>query len=338
MKQNIAIIGGGMAGLAATTALAPHAAVSLFDKSRGLSGRMSTRLSRYDGVAFAFDHGAQYFRAADSAFIDWLAPLQQTGHVHEWQPRAVVIDGQGGITAQTDARAKYVFAPGMNAIGKTLLAGRPQVKLYLDCQIDGLQKTDSAWQLSSGDDDFGPFDAVVLAIPAHQAAALVPEAASFAADLGAVTMLGCHTLMLGYEAAEQPDFIWDYAHFDDAMLGFAAVNHRKPKRNDPKRNDKAALVVQTRHDWSQAHIEDEVAEVAAQMKARFTQLTGLSVAASGYDRIHRWRYASTEKALGQPYLWDDALQLGAIGDWCTGSKVEDAFMSGHRMAAALLAQ
>ena len=72
------------------------------------------------------------------------------------------------------------------------------------------------------------------------------------------------------------------------------------------------------------------------MKARFAQLTGLSVAASGYDRIHRWRYASTEKALGQPYLWDDAIKLGAIGDWCTGSKVEDAFMSGHRMVCGLI--
>ena len=71
----------------------------------------------------------------------------------------------------------------------------------------------------------------------------MPDGAGFAADLGMVTMLGCHTLMLGYEAAEQPDLDWDCAHFDDAMLGFAAVNHRKPKRND-----KAAVVVQTRHD------------------------------------------------------------------------------------------
>ena len=61
-KPKLAIVGTGMSGLACADGLGQHFEISLFDKSRGLSGRISTRR----GKAHAFDHGAQYFRAASS--------------------------------------------------------------------------------------------------------------------------------------------------------------------------------------------------------------------------------------------------------------------------------
>ena len=106
-------------------------------------------------------------------------------------------------------------------------------------------------------------------------------------------------------------------------------------RSVPARPAATALTLQTRHDWSEARIEDDVDAVAGEMKTRFTELTGLSMAASGYDRVHRWRYASTVVPAGQSFLYDAAMGLSAIGDWCTGSKVEDAFLSGHKLGAHL---
>ena len=62
---HIAIIGVGMAGVtcARTLRQAGHH-VTLFEKSRGLGGRMSTRASAFGG----FDHGAQYFTVRDPRF------------------------------------------------------------------------------------------------------------------------------------------------------------------------------------------------------------------------------------------------------------------------------
>ena len=55
---HVALIGAGIAGLSCATALQQAGLdVSLFDKSRGPSGRMNTR--RGDG--WQCDHGAQYF-------------------------------------------------------------------------------------------------------------------------------------------------------------------------------------------------------------------------------------------------------------------------------------
>ena len=55
----VAVIGAGISGLFAARTLADRGLnVKVFDKGRGLGGRMSTR--RVDGKS-CFDHGAQYF-------------------------------------------------------------------------------------------------------------------------------------------------------------------------------------------------------------------------------------------------------------------------------------
>ena len=341
MKTRIAIIGTGMAGLACADHLSSQFDISIFDKSRGLSGRLSTRRARAAGgegvqphaSAHGFDHGAQYFSATHSAFVDWLSPFEASGHVRRWQPLMVDI-GKAGVTPRPPTE-KLVFAPTMNTIGKALLAGRPTWRLYLDTPIDQISGTPGAWRLNADateDDAFGPFDLIVAAVPAPQAVALLPQT-DVTARLQDVEMLGCHTLMLGYTAQQEVTADWQCAHFDDDVLGFAAFNHNKPGRG----ND-TALVVQTRHAWSQAHIEDDIDAVAQEMKRRFGELTGLSVAAEAYDRVHRWRYASTAQPLGDAFLFDAAQGIAAIGDWCLGSKVQDAFLSGYRLAARLNAQ
>ena len=68
--QHFAVIGAGMAGItcARTLVQAGHR-VTVFEKSRGTSGRMATR----DSAFGSFDHGAQYFTARDERFLAALA-------------------------------------------------------------------------------------------------------------------------------------------------------------------------------------------------------------------------------------------------------------------------
>lgn len=61
---HLALIGAGIAGLSCATALQQAGLeVSLFDKSRGAGGRMSTRR----GDDWQCDHGAQYFPCRSGA-------------------------------------------------------------------------------------------------------------------------------------------------------------------------------------------------------------------------------------------------------------------------------
>ena len=331
-KPQIAIIGTGLSGLACADSLGQKFEISLFDKSRGLSGRLSTRR----GDAHVFDHGAQYFRAGTELFAEWLSPFEGEGHVQTWTPRHVDIAADGSYKVHRDGESKRVFVSGMSAIGKALLAQRPQWTCHLDCMVDLVGGHAGEFFLHCGEQRFGPFAHVVLAMPPRQVQALVPPNVSFSDALTNSQMIGCHTLMLGYGDQEIPAIDWDCAHFDDDILGFVAVNSSKPGRGGG-----FALVVQTQHHWSEAHIEDDLDTVGATIKRRLGALTGVKTDASGYDRVHRWRYASTLSTAAraaQPYLLDEARGLSAIGDWCTGSKVENAFLSGAALAARLVTE
>ncbi|MCV6626839.1 MAG: FAD-dependent oxidoreductase, partial [Cellvibrionaceae bacterium] len=75
--SKIAIIGAGLAGLSAAKQLQNRAQVTVFDKARGLGGRMSTRRCE----PYFFDHGAQYFTARSEGFKAFLEPLIEAGVV-----------------------------------------------------------------------------------------------------------------------------------------------------------------------------------------------------------------------------------------------------------------
>ena len=63
--HNIAIIGAGISGLACATALNTAGyRVTTFEKSRGVSGRLGTRVTDN----WQCDHGAQYFTASNTEF------------------------------------------------------------------------------------------------------------------------------------------------------------------------------------------------------------------------------------------------------------------------------
>ena len=331
-KPKLAIVGAGMSGLACADGLGQHFEISLFEKSRGLSGRISTRR----GEAHVFDHGAQYFRARTELFASWLKPFERDGHLQPWTPCHVYFGADGSRKAHRDGSSKLVFVSGMSTIGKVLLAGRPDWKLYLDCMVDLVTGNAGKIFLHCGAERFGPFSHVVLAMPPQQVQALVTPDIAFADALKSAQMIGCHSLMLGYCDQGAPDVDWDCAHFEDEILGFSAVNSTKPGRSGG-----FAIVVQTKHQWSEVHIENNLDTVGSIMKERFESITGIKADASGYNRVHRWRYASTQSAAASeecPYLLDEAMGLSAAGDWCRGSKVEDAFLSGSALAAQLVSQ
>ena len=69
--NKIAIIGTGISGLTCAHYLKELADITLFEKARGVGGRISTR--RAD--PFCFDHGAQYFTAQSKEFKTFIKPL-----------------------------------------------------------------------------------------------------------------------------------------------------------------------------------------------------------------------------------------------------------------------
>lgn len=317
----IAIIGAGLCGLTLAHRVTGQAHVTLFEKSRGLGGRMSTR--RAD--PYTFDHGAQYFTAKGQAFQRFLAPHIAGGVVTEWKPLLTVL-GQDARKAAPETHPRYVAQPAMNSLCKTLAEG---FDIRAGTEVAGLTREGAGWVLHTREGaDFGGFDWVVSTAPAVQTNRLMPEGFAGKAALSKARMSGCYSLMLGFSQAEAPQ--WDAARVTGHPLAWIAVNSRKPGRDGA-----LSLLCQSSNAWAEANLERDQQDIRDELLADFTSLTGMDAAAD-YVSLHRWRYANVETTSGAPCLLDPDLKLGAAGDWCGAGRVEAAFDSAVALARDIL--
>ena len=123
--MKLAIIGAGMAGLAAARVLRqrrPDLAITIYEKSRGLGGRAATR--RRDG--FVFDHGAQYLKSPSPEVERLLTAELPADDLIDIGPPVWSFDGTGtlaeGDPAQ-NADPKWTYRNGLNRLGTLLGTG-----------------------------------------------------------------------------------------------------------------------------------------------------------------------------------------------------------------------
>ena len=68
----------------------------------------------------------------------------------------------------------------------------------------------------------------------------------------------------------------------------------------------------------------------------FESILGKTVDQPHYVNAHRWMYAIPDNPLQQDCLFDPTTGIGACGDWCGGSRVEAAYLSGIALAGGLM--
>jgi renalase len=310
MQNAIAIIGAGVAGLAAARRLRQRgAAVVLFEKSRGIGGRMAT--GRVGDLQF--DHGAQYFTAKGPRFQEAVAGWEASRNVAPWFGRS------------------YVGTPGMTAPASAMAEGLPVVT---ECQVSSIRRNVDGWSVLDADGIVrtpgnGCFSAIVLVVPSPQAAPLANSAGVAFPEIERARYAPCWALMLAF--ATPLDLPGDRIKPEDRVIGWIARNASKPGRAQAHET----IVVHATPEWSRAHLEESREEVARRLLARFQTVTGQTRAPT-FVAAHRWRYALVEEPAGTPFVWDAASRLGACGDWCLGPRVEAAFDSGEALAEAVL--
>ncbi len=319
---HVAVIGAGIAGLScATTLQTAGMRVSVFDKSRGPAGRLSTRR----GEDWQCDHGAQYFTARDADFRAEVNRWVDAGVAAVWTPRLQVL-GDESLHAPDLAIERFVGLPRMTAPAR-FMADTLDVKTQ--CTIAQFERRADGWGLRSAEHGWlaQRFDAVLLAVPAPQSVPLLEQPAPELAALAAsATMRGCWALMLRFSAPLELPF--DAAFVNGGPLRWIARDSSKPGRGGPE-----IWLLHASPQWSEAHLEHDVDAVAADLLHAFSQLGGRAPQAWV---AHRWRYADTEPALEHGCAWRGEDALGLCGDWLNGGKVEGAWRSGRLLARQVL--
>ncbi len=334
-----AVVGAGIAGLAcARTLQAAGLAVTVFEKSRGPGGRMTSR--RFDEATL--DLGAQFFSVRDDSFRREVTRWLAAGLAAPWPWKLWHVDGQTWHY-QHDGRERYCGQPRMSAITRHLAEG---LALHAECRIDSLSRRENAWWLHDQHGEcHGPFDRVVISAPSPQALALVADHDEALAEAcRAVVQRSCWA---GWACLETPlpdvpgvEHDWQAAQVAHGPLRFIARNQYKPGRAPQGET----LTLLAHPDWSDQHLEDEPQIVACRLLEALVQALPPGTPPPRVSRLgaHRWRFAHPElPATGATAPHSDyryaASGLALCGDAWRGPRIEDAWLSGHRLGLALVA-
>jgi predicted NAD/FAD-dependent oxidoreductase len=186
----IAVIGAGMAGLACAHTLArSDVKVTVFERGRGLGGRLATRRQG----DLAFDHGAQFITARNRSFVNYAQAAVRAGVLDTWRPR-VMEDDRAWPTPIDDW---WIGTPGMSALLRPLARN---LDVVTGVAVHELLPGQRGWELQT---DSGRqnevFRAVAVAVPAPQAVSLLgPHGRAFR-HIGDVRMGPCWTGMFAFD-------------------------------------------------------------------------------------------------------------------------------------------
>lgn len=314
-NSSIAIIGAGMAGLAAARRLREAGfTATVFEKSRSLAGRCSSRLWQGHVV----DSGAQYFTASSPEFSAFLESLGNC-----IQPLTAPIEVPGGeLFADSPHGPRLYHTEGNNRLGKAL--GK-DLDIRLEATVERIEASgDSSWRVLDQE-----FSAILCTAPLPQAATITGLPLAFAEFVPCLTAL----VELEGEPRELGECATRYGLLDAAPLpeepvAWSACENHKLNRVQP---GKTVMVVQAADAFSREHLE-EPAEVWVPLLAnRVSELWELPSSKRTSVWGHRWRYA---RALDEGRDTPPELPAGLFlaGDSLTRSRVEAAYLDGIRAA------
>ena len=325
---SVAVIGAGISGLFAARTLADHGvSVTVFDKGRGVGGRMSTR--RVEGQP-CFDHGAQYFTARDPRFHRYVQSWLQQGVVARWPDvendpsHKIVVFKNGQRTEKDDSVERFVGSPSMSSVCKHLAS---DLNVYTGSRIEKVEPIDGRIRLTDMEGNSrGDFDRLIVTAPAQQAAELLVNFPNLAQPISQIQMNPCWAVMASFDQPIAGDWVGAFVH--DSIVTWTSRNSTKPNRPTASEH----FLLHVGHEWTAENWERDPDEVAAEVLEAFWQASGIEPAKPFHLVAHRWKYAIPVDPPDQRCFFDAESGIAACGDWAGGPRVEGAFLSG--MAAA----
>ncbi len=319
--MKIAIIGAGIGGLHIARRLVDKGyEVTVFEKARGVGGRMSTRKAE----PYAFDHGAQCFTARTKEFSDFLSDYIKQGIVAEWKGKVMNFEIGKKDTKRIWYEKHLVAVPAMNSLCKKMAEGL-NVKLAVEVAPVSQDNQGKHLLTDIHGDELGVFDWVISSAPPIQTANLIPQFG----QLKDITMHCCFALMLGYD--RKWDKSWIAAKVRNDIIKWISVNSTKPGRQ----HDVTSVVVHSSNNWSDENVETDIELVKEQMLKRFMQSSGIGNTPA-HIGIHRWKYAVVNNSGIKKPLVDHDVKIAASSDWAVTSRIEEVWLAAEKLLDVML--
>ena len=289
--MKVAVVGAGVAGLSAASALhdAGHE-VTVHEAAGSVGGRLAS-VRAHGTVA---DVGAQYVTVRDDGFRDALRGLLEAEALVPWADELPYWESGVVHPPRGPSESRYVSPEGMDVVARWLAR---TLDVRLRSRVSDVRVLGA--------------DAVVVAVPAPLAEELVGR-------VPAVAMTPCLAWVAGYGDAPPP--AWNGLFVNGhPLVEWVAVDSSK------RRGPETVLV---------SHLVDGVRPLRGQLEAALGELVAPWASRPRWVVSRWWEHARVRQPLSDGALRADGVVVA--GDWCAGSRVEGAFVSGRAAAASLL--
>jgi renalase len=336
----IAIVGAGMAGITCAKQLqaAGRTGIAIFEKSRGVGGRLTTR-RMFDTCV---DRGTCYISPKSEVFRSLFDRLIAANIVEIWADTTHTLSANGDLQADPDIHPRYVAPGGMNQIAKYLAK---DLDIRFGQRAIVIQPDGNLWRLTIEGTEPTEILArtVILAIPAPQSVDLLAPLADvlpieFLNALKSVEFYPSIAVAAGYTDMQLAAWTAAYPQVksvtcaDDPILAWLGLDSSKRQQPAPP-----AFVLQSTANFAAKYPNSEDTALASlAMLERASERFLPWFRDCQWQSPHLWRYAVPKSSRSETYLSiESPAPLFCTGDWCSGRKVEDAYRSGLAVANAI---
>jgi renalase len=148
--------------------------IDLFERSRGLSGRASTRQTE----GFIYDNGANYISSTNQRIINTITKELDTSElisIEKWIypfDRSSVINFDKKEAEGHNKLIKYNYKSGINKIGQLLYekTNKEYLKTHFSFNVEKVTLSEEGWEIHSKESKHGFYDYIVFGTPSFNAA------------------------------------------------------------------------------------------------------------------------------------------------------------------------
>lgn len=321
----VAIVGAGVAGLAAARTLTKAGAqVVLFEKSRGPGGRLATRPVN----GFIFDTGATSIAPRGLGIEQVMLKELDTSELIEIQKPIythVNMRPQRGDPVR-NAVPRYTYRPGINHLAKLLANG---LDVRSNTTVDRLDRQGGSFEVEGE-----RFDRVLLTAPIPQASLLLWSLGE-SRPVANARYRSCISIMLGFD---KPTPETNYHALVDVeqrhpLTWMSLESAKSPGRAS---EGQCAMVLQMSPAYSHDHYQMEDDKLLRDVLPWVAQLYGPDYREPIAFDTKRWKYSQPETVAVFEAVNRNPNGVYMAGDGLSAGRVERAFESGLEAAKLML--
>lgn len=304
-RPKIVILGAGMSGIACALQLHKNFNVKVFEKSRGVGGRLCAK-TLANGL---FHFGAQFCKAKSSSFE---AFIKQNDAISF---QGSLFDCNKGLV--TDSTKYFVCKDGMHGL---LRKYQQLLNIYFNQKVIKVDETKKLIWFDSGNCE--PYDILISSLPLPQSQEIFDTQIKHDATFSSCVAVG----MTLNGTLDNRHSAYQNVNEDVSMISSSSFY---------KISEKETWVLQFSPNASYEHIHESDSYIQTQAEKSIKQIIK-----GKYEILHagifKWKYALCSRSnLSNRFtiISEDAF---AIGDWNISPRIESAYISGNSLGRYLI--